>query len=160
MVIRNSFEIDEGDAFNELLQAKSINNLKAKNIFKNVTSNVKQGSDDSKKIIDITIEEKPTGEISLGAGVGTDGSTIGFAVSENNYLGKGIRLNAELRLSEEKVKGEFTVHNPNFNYSDKSLDMSIYSTVTDKLADFGYESSTAGFSFGTPDFIAACLAGF
>ncbi len=149
VVIRNSFEIDEGDAFNELLQAKSINNLKAKNIFKKVTSNVRKGSDDSKKIIDITIEEKPTGEISLGAGVGTDGSTIGFAVSENNYLGKGIRLNAELRLSEEKVKGEFTVHNPNFNYSDKALDMSIYSTVTDKLADFGYESSTAGFSFGT-----------
>jgi len=149
VVIRNSFEIDEGDAFNELLQAKSINNLKSKNIFKDVKSEVRQGSDNSKKIIDITIEEKPTGEISLGAGVGTDGSTLGFAVSENNYLGKGIRLNAELRLSEEKIKGEFTVHNPNFKYSDKSLDLSIYSQVTDKLADFGYESSATGFSFGT-----------
>ena len=148
-VIRNSFEIDEGDAFNQLLQAKSINNLKSKNIFQSVDAEILEGSDETKKIINLTIEEKPTGEIQLGAGIGSDGSTIGFGIAENNYLGKGIKLNAELRLSEEKIKGEFTVSNPNFRYSDKVLDMSIYSEVTDKLSEFGYESNATGFSFGT-----------
>ena len=48
----------------------------------------------NKKIINITVEEKPTGEISAGAGFGTNGGTICFGVKENNYLGKGIKLDA------------------------------------------------------------------
>ena len=86
-----------------------------------------------KKIIDISITEKATGEISAGAGYGSDGSTFGFAVSENNFRGKGINLNASLSMSEEKIKGLFSYTHPNFNYSDRALTTSIQSTVTDKL---------------------------
>ena len=39
------------------------------------------------KIININVEEKATGEISAGAGVGTSGSSLSFGVKENNYLG-------------------------------------------------------------------------
>ena len=42
-VIRNSLEIDEGDPFNELLNAKSLNNLRSLNIFKEVKSNITDG---------------------------------------------------------------------------------------------------------------------
>ena len=62
-VIRNKLEIDEGDPFNELLNAKSINNLRATNLFKSVFSEVKDGEQIGTKILDITVEEKPTGEI-------------------------------------------------------------------------------------------------
>ena len=44
------------------------------------------------KIININVEEKPTGEIMAGAGFGTTGGTFEFGVKENNYLGKGIGL--------------------------------------------------------------------
>ena len=44
------------------------------------------------KTIDITIEEKATGEIFAGAGTGTDGSSISMGIKEKNYLGKGIVL--------------------------------------------------------------------
>ena len=84
-VIRNQLEIDEGDPFNELLSAKSVNNLKALNLFKSVSTDIKDGSELSTKIIDLTVEEKPTGEISVGAGAGSEGGTIGFSVSENNF---------------------------------------------------------------------------
>ena len=77
-VIRDQLLVDEGDAYNELLNTKSINNLKALNIFKSVDAKISEGSTDLNKIVDITVEEKPTGEISLGAGVGTDGNTLGF----------------------------------------------------------------------------------
>jgi len=93
--------------------------------------------------------EKPTGEISLGAGVGTDGGTIGFSVSENNFLGKGVKLSTSLRLSNDTVKGNFTINNPNFNYSGRSLITNIESSTTDKLTDSGYESIKTGFSLGT-----------
>ena len=68
-VIRHSFLIDEGDPFNEILFNKTINRIKSKNIFGKVTSKISEGSNESLKNIDIIIEEKPTGEISLGAGL-------------------------------------------------------------------------------------------
>lgn len=70
-VIRNQLEIDEGDPFNEILQNKSVNKIKSLNFFKEVNSEIVSGSSDNYKIINLTVQEKPTGEISAGAGVGT-----------------------------------------------------------------------------------------
>ena len=70
-VLRNILLVDEGDAFNELLHNKTINSLKALNFFSKVDSKILDGGSISQKIINITVEEKPTGEIMAGAGVGT-----------------------------------------------------------------------------------------
>ena len=148
-VIRSNLEVDEGDPFNELLHAKGLNNIKALNIFKTVNSETIEGSSPSSKIINIEVVEKPTGEISLGAGVGSDGGTVGFSVSENNFLGKGVKLSTSLRISEDTIRGNFSVNNPNFNYSGRSLITNIERVTIDKLSDSGYESSKTGFSLGT-----------
>ena len=142
-------EVDEGDPFNKLLHAKSINNMKSRNIFSDVKSEIIDTSEGNLKNIDITVEEKATGEILVGAGVGSEGGTAQFSVSENNFLGKGIRLSTGLRISEERLRGNFTVTNPNFNYSDKALSTDIFLTDIDKLNDSGYKSTNAGFSLGT-----------
>ena len=148
-VIRSSLEVDEGDPFNELLHSKSLNNIKSLNIFKSVKSETLEGSSPTSKIININVIEKPTGEISLGAGIGSDGGTVGFSVSENNFLGKGVKLSTALRLSGDTVRGNFTVNNPNFNYTGRSLSTNIESSKTDKLEDSGYETVKTGFSLGT-----------
>ena len=148
-VIRNSFIIDEGDAYNEILFNKSVNLIKSKNIFSKVESKILPGSNPNYKIIDITVEEKPTGEISLGAGVGTSGGTIGGGIKENNFLGKGIRLDTNIAISENNIKGSFTHVKPNFNYTDNTLFTSVFNDVTDNLKDFGYKTSNLGFSLGT-----------
>ena len=147
-VIRNQLLIDEGDEFNSILASKSINNIKALNIFKTVDSKIIDNTDNS-KIIDITIEEKATGEIMAGAGLGTDGNTLSFAVKENNYLGRGIGLTSELTISDETIKGLFNVNNPNFRNSDKSINLNVQSLETDKLTDSGYKTNKTGFGFGT-----------
>ena len=148
-VIRNRLIVDEGDPLNELLYNKSIDNIKSLGIFKSVNSKVKDGSDSNLKIIDLTVEEKPTGEISLAAGVGTGGSTIGGGIVEKNFLGKGINLATNLEISESSVKGQFVYSKPNFNYTDNTLFTSVKSTTTDNLSDFGYKVSNAGFAIGT-----------
>ena len=147
-VIRNQLLIDEGDEFNSILTSKSINNIQSLNIFKSVDSKIID-NDNNSKIIDITIEEKATGEIMAGAGFGTDGSSLSFAVKENNYLGRGIKLVSELTVSEETIKGQFNVNNPNFRNSDKSINLNIQSLETDKLTDSGYKTNKTGFGFGT-----------
>ena len=65
-VIRNQFLIDEGDTFNEILQNKSLNNIKSLNFFKNVDSEIVEGTKENSRIINYTVEEKPTGEIMAG----------------------------------------------------------------------------------------------
>ena len=148
-VIRNQLEVDEGDPFNKLLHAKSINNLKALRIFEDVKDEIIPIPNSQQKDIKITVEEKPTGEILASAGVGNDGGTVGFSISEKNFMGRGVGLVSSLALSEERVKGEFTVNNPNFNFTEKSLSTSLFAINTDKMADSGYDSSEIGFSFGT-----------
>ena len=110
---------------------------------------VENGSSDSFKVINIDVVEQPTGEISLGAGVGTSGSTIGGGIKEKNFLGKGINLDTNLEISEESIRGKFVYAKPNFNYSDNTLFTSLESTSTDNLSDFGYKVSKIGFSLGT-----------
>lgn len=148
-VIRNSLIVDEGDAFNEILHNKSINSLKGKRIFGSVKSTVIEGSTANKKIININVIEKPTGEISAGAGVGTSGGSISIAVKENNFMGKDIKLNTALQLGKDTLRGIFSITNPNFRYSDKLLKTSFESTKIDKLTSAGYESSKNGFTIGT-----------
>ncbi len=148
-VLRDMLEVDEGDPFNKLLHAKSINSMKARNIFQDVKSEIIDTKDKNLKNINITVEEKATGEILVGAGVGSEGGTAQFSVSENNFLGKGVKLSTGLRVSEERVRGNFTITNPNFNYTEKALFTDIFVTDIDKLNDSGYESTNAGFSLGT-----------
>jgi len=148
-VIRNQLEIDEGDIFNEILQKKSENNLKSLNFFKNVKLENEEGNKAGTKIVNITIEEKATGEISAGAGIGTSGGSIQAGIRENNYLGKGISLNTNLAISSNSVQGIFSVTNPNYNNSDKSLYATLEATELDRLSVSGYKNNKTGFVFGT-----------
>ena len=75
-VIRNELELDEGDPYNEILFIKSKNNLKSLTFFKNVNAEVIDLDGSNNKIINITVDEKPTGEISAGAGIGTNGEML------------------------------------------------------------------------------------
>ena len=148
-VIRNNLIIDEGDPFNEILFNKSINDIQSLGIFKKVSTDIKKGSSDKFKEIDLNIVERPTGEISLTAGFGTDGETIGGGIRENNFLGKGIKLDTNLEVTADSIKGKFIYAKPNFNYTDNTLFTSIKSSTSDFLTDSGYKTSEIGFSLGT-----------
>ncbi len=147
-VIRNQLELDEGDPFNKILVAKSINNIKNLNFFKVVNSEILDTNEGS-KVINIAVEEKATGEISAGAGVGTSGGTIGFGIKENNYLGSGVKLDANMTITEDSIKGLFSVMNPNYKNTDRSIYTSIQATELNKLSDFGYKTGKTGISLGT-----------
>ena len=148
-VIRNQFEVDEGDPYNEILLTKSINNLKSLNFFKNVQKEIIKNEDNKTKIINISIEEKPTGEISASAGAGTEGGSIGFGIKENNFLGNGIKLDTNFTLTSETFRGKFSVINPNFKNTDKSINLSIEAIEADNFKTTGYKTKKTGISLGT-----------
>ena len=147
-VIRNSLIVDEGDPYNEILFNKSIQNLKSKNIFKTVEYS-SETNNQQNKIIDIKVEEKATGEIFAGAGTGTAGTSLSAGIKENNYLGLGITLDANATITDDSIKGKFSVLNPNYKNSDKSIKTVIESSVDDFMSTSGYKTNRTGFSLGT-----------
>ena len=148
-VIRNSLIVDEGDPYNKILFDKSINNIKSKGIFKSVKSKISKSKNKNNKIINITVEEKPTGEIFAGVGTGTGGSSLSAGLKEKNYLGKGITLDTNFAISEDQVRGKFSVLNPNFRNTDRSLKTTIESTTLDYMSSSGYKTTRTGLSLGT-----------
>ena len=148
-VIRGELLVDEGDPFSELLVNKSLNKIRGRNIFGKVEQKTLPGSTDDLKILEINVEEKATGEIMAGAGVGTEGTSFMFSVRENNWLGKGVYLTSALSISEERVSGNIEVIDPNYNFSGNSVSTSLNVSATDRTAATGFKSSKTGFSLGT-----------
>ena len=146
-VIRNTLIVDEGDPYNDILFEKSIDDIRSKNIFKSVKY-VKR-KNNINNIIDITVEEKATGEIFAGAGTGTTGTSFSAGIKERNYLGLGIKLDTNFTLTDDSLKGKFTVKNPNYKNSDKSLSTTIESSTNDFMSTSGYKTNRTGLSLGT-----------
>ena len=147
-VIRSELIVDEGDPYTKIKLDKSIANIKSRNIFRTVEKTVKNGSSSDLKEIDIRVEEQPTGEVSAGAGIGTDGGSFAFNVQENNWLGEGKKVGFEFEISADSVKGNFNFTNPNYDLLGNSIRYNISSTKNDK-PNQGYENSLISAGIGT-----------
>ncbi len=147
-VIRSELLLDEGDPFTKLSLDKSISQIKSRNIFRSVKPKISDGSSSDLKVIDIVVEEKPTGEISAGAGVGTDGGSFAINIQENNWLGQGKKVGFEFSASAESVSGELSYSNPNYDLLGNSIRYNLYNVTNDK-PDQGYENRLFSAGVGT-----------
>ena len=147
-VIRGELILDEGDPFVKLNLEKSIAQIKARRIFKNVKYQVLDGSKSNLKIINISVEEQPTGEISAGAGIGTSGGQIGFNIKENNWLGQGKAVSFDIKIDDESLAGQLSFVDPNYDFLGNSLSYSIASEENDK-PDKGFENSIISAAIST-----------
>ena len=147
-VIRGELLIDEGDPFTNLNLEKSIAEIKDRNIFKDVKYEVIDGNENNLKIININVEEKPTGEISAGAGIGTNGGTFALTIKENNWLGEGKTVGLDFEVTAESLSGTFTYSNPNYDFLGNSINYTLSSVTNDK-PDQGYENTLLVAGVGT-----------
>ena len=147
-VIRNNIFFSEGDLFNSSNIAKSTDSLKVLNIFKNVTIETAEATNKNNVDIGISIEEKPTGEISAGAGYGTQGAVISFALKEKNLLGKGLTANIDINLGTERVLGKISLKDPDFTYNGNSLRGGFFVSKF-SYDNAGYENKLIGSEIAT-----------
>ena len=147
-VIRAELILDEGDPFNRLKLDQSIAKLKSKNIFGEIKEKVTNGSNNDQKIIEINVEEKPTGEISAGAGVGTNGGSLAFNVTENNWLGRGVSVSTSIDVSAESFSGGISVNDPNYKFSGNSLNYFLTNTTNEKK-NSGFKNNILSTGIGT-----------
>ena len=142
-VIRSGLLLDEGDPYSKVKVDKSLAQIRSKRIFASVKETTIQGSMPNSKKIEISVEEMPTGEISAGAGIGTNGGSFAFNIKENNWLGKGVTVSANADLSADSVSGSLSLTDPDYNFTGKELSYYLKSVQNDKK-DSGYENDVIG----------------
>lgn len=89
-VIRRQFRTVEGDPFNPREIRASAERIRALGYFSDAQVETRAGSTPQQVIVDVNVEEQPTGTLSFGASYGADAG-VGFnaSLSENNFLGRG-----------------------------------------------------------------------
>ena len=147
-VIRNNIVFSEGDLFDPSNIEKSKDSLKALDIFKNVTIEISEATNKNTVDISILIEEKPTGEISAGAGYGTQGAVISFALKEKNLLGKGVAADINMSLGTERVLGKISLTDPYFTDNGNSLRGNVFVSKY-SYNNAGYENKVIGSEIAT-----------
>ncbi len=89
-VIRREFDFGEGDAYNRALVDRGERHLQALGYFKAVKITPQPGSAPDRLVLDVTVEEKQTGNFFISGGYSTtDGWLASISISDNNFLGTG-----------------------------------------------------------------------
>ena len=145
-VIRREMKLAEGDAFNTALLRLSQSRVRGLDFFEKVEVTQEEGTAPDKTIINVDVQEKSTGELSVGAGFSTTESvSANLQIRERNLLGRGqdLRFGVSVGAQSQTVDIGFT--EPYFLDRDLSAGFDIFRTVRDYQDESGYDLERTGF---------------
>ncbi|WP_327793004.1 outer membrane protein assembly factor BamA [Harenicola maris] len=114
-VVRRQFKVVEGDPFNAREIRESAERIRALGFFTNADVQAREGSGPDQVIVDVDVEEAPTGSLGFGASFSVD-SGIGFNItfSERNFLGRGQSLAFDVNTTDSAQSLGFSFVEPAF----------------------------------------------
>lgn len=144
-VVRREIDVVEGDPFSRVKVAESEKNIRNLNFFETVEMDVKQGSAPDKTVIDVNVQEKSTGEISVGAGFSSaDGPLADLRIVERNLLGKGQQLSFATTIAGEKTEFDVGFTEPYFLNRDLSAGVDAFHVTRDLQDESSYDQRRTG----------------
>ncbi len=144
-VIRREFKLVEGDAFNTALLRRSQSRIRSLNFFEKVEVTQDEGSTPDKTVINVDVQEKSTGELSVGAGFSTtDSVSADLQIRERNLLGKGQDLRFKISLGAERQQIDLGFTEPYFLEKNLSAGFDLFSLTDDRQDESGYDLQKLG----------------
>ncbi|QQG35339.1 MAG: outer membrane protein assembly factor BamA [Micavibrio aeruginosavorus] len=144
-VIRREFSLVEGDPFNKTKLAKSEQAIKDLGFFEAVEVSQSQGSAPDKTVVNVNVQEKSTGELSVGAGFSTaDGPLADFRIRERNFLGKGQDVTLAATVAGERTEFDFSFTEPYFLDRDLSAGIDLFHITRDLQDESSYDQRRTG----------------
>ena len=100
-VIRREFRLAEGDAFNSVKVKRSRDRIQSLGFFQEkLEVEQKPGSGPDKVVLEVNVEEKPTGELQVSAGFSSiERFIVNLSIRERNFRGKNQELRASVNWS-------------------------------------------------------------
>ena len=152
-VIRRELMVGEGDAFNRSLVERSRNNLRALGFFKDVKIEETRGSAPDRSIVNVTVEEQPTGELSVGAGFSSvDSFVLNLGITERNFRGRGQNFVARAEWGSLRQQIDFRFTEPKFLGRDLRAGFDLFHTRYDlsEYSSYDYRSTGGGLRLSYP----------
>ncbi len=152
-VLRREMMLVEGDPLNKAKLARSEQKIKDLDYFEKVELQTKAGSAPDKSVIDINVEEKSTGELSIGAGFSTsDGPLADFRIRERNLLGKGQDLLFATTIAGKRTEFDVSFTEPHLFDRDLSAGFDLFHTTRDLQDESSFDQKRTGGAvrFGYP----------
>ena len=148
-VIRREFKLTEGDPYNKYSINFSKDSIRALNFFNEVEINEVRTNFPDKINLEVNVEEKNTGEASIGAGYSSaNAASLNLGLRENNFLGKGQKVKFDTSFSNTRTAYDISLTEPYFNNKPLSLTTNLYSNFTDPTG-VNYETEDLGFGIST-----------
>jgi outer membrane protein insertion porin family len=114
-VIRREFRLAEGDPLNAALVRRSRQRLQDLDYFSNVQISSSPGSAPDRGILTTSVQEKATGELTIGGGYSTDSGALASAgLRERNLIGTGIDAGINGVLAQKRSELDLSVTDPYF----------------------------------------------
>ncbi|WP_232830655.1 outer membrane protein assembly factor BamA [Tropicimonas sp. IMCC34011] len=145
-VIRRQFDTVEGDPFNPREIREAAERIRALGFFANANVEAREGTSADQVIVDVDVEEQPTGSLGFGASYSTN-SGVGFNISfaERNFLGRGQSLSVDLNTTGATRAFGFDFSEPAFLGRDVAAGVSAFYRESDN-DNARYNTRRASFS--------------
>lgn len=146
-VIRREVLLVEGDAFNTSKLRRTRQRIRNLGFFERVEIENKAGSARDKTIVDVSVKERSTGEISFGAGFSSSSGVLGDAsIRERNLLGRGQDLRLGVQIGERQQQIDLSFTEPYFLDKNLSAGFDVFRTSRDLQAESSFDRETLGFA--------------
>lgn len=148
-VVRRQFRTVEGDPFNAREIRQSAERIRALGFFSDAQVDSEPGSSPDRVVVNVDVEEQPTGSLSLGASYNVE-SGIGFNIglSEKNFLGRGQALAVNVTTGTAATEGSFSFTEPAFLGRDVALSFGLSYKETDNENSASFDSRSGRFTTG------------
>ncbi|MGB3248172.1 MAG: outer membrane protein assembly factor BamA [Tabrizicola sp.] len=147
-VVRRQFRTVEGDPFNPREIRQAAERIRALGFFADAQVNADQGADPDQVVVNVDVEEQPTGSLSFGLSYSV-ASGVGFNIgfSESNFLGRGQKLALSISTASANQNSSFSFTEPALLGRDLSFNVGGFYRTSE--SDYSvYDTRSIGFSTG------------
>jgi outer membrane protein insertion porin family len=146
-VIRREFQLAEGDPYSAEAIRRTKTRLTDLGYFQNVDIATNPGSAADKAILNTTINEKATGELSFGGGYSTDaGALLDVGLSEKNLIGTGVDASINGVLAQRRSSINTSITDPYFLDRNLVAGADVFLIDTNYLGTEPYDERREGFA--------------
>lgn len=143
-VIRRQFRTVEGDPFNPREIRNAAERIRALGYFADASVESRQGSSEQQVIVDVNVEEQPTGTLSFGASYGVSaGIGLNIGLTEENFLGRGQTIGLSVVTAKSSRSASFDFVEPAFLGRDLGARLSLWKRRTTQ-DNVKFNTDTAG----------------
>lgn len=146
-VVRRQFRLAEGDAFNQAALQRARQRVRDLGFFEKVEVNRQPGSAPDRANVLVEVEEKATGELTLGGGFSTDfGALANVGLRERNFLGTGIDTRISTLIAQRRSQLDLSITDPAFLDRNLLGGFDVFYVVNTNLNSANFDERRVGFS--------------